>query len=98
MQDDITQPTSIHCLRSEVRAVRAVRAAHTSAGPSPVFIEDIIIGRLIETEVNLAVAAGLFKELAEDMTSPYLKYGPKLSEALDIVQDALNLRNPGLYP
>lgn len=94
MKDDITRSVSLQALRREVRAARV---AGERSQQSPVFVEDIIIARLMEAQVNLAVAAGLFRELADDKTSPFLKYGPKLSEALDIVQDALNLQNPGLY-
>ncbi len=94
MQNDITQRFPLHLLRHEVRAARLAGAR---APQHPVFVEDIIIARLLETQENLAVAAGLFKELGEDKTSPFLKYGSRLSEALDIVQDTLHLRNPGLY-
>lgn len=70
------------------------RSAAMRAKQPMVYVEDIIIDRLSEAEVNLSLAVGLFKELSEDKQSPYLPYGAKLNEALDIVQDALHLRNP----
>ena len=94
MKKNITEPTWLHALRREVREARLTEVA---VGKRPVFVEDIIIDRLINVEADLAVAVGLFRELAEDKRSPLLKYGPRLSEALDVVQDALYLRNPGLY-
>ncbi len=94
MKKNITEPTGLHALRRDVREARLTKVM---SGKRPVFVEDIIITRLLNVEVDLAVAAGLFRELAEDKRSPFLKYGLRLSEALDIVQDTLHLRNPGLY-
>ena len=94
MKKDITEPTGLHALR---RAVREARLTETMVRKRPTFVEDIIIDRLINVEADLAVAVGLFRELAEDKRSPFIKYGTRLSEALDVVQDALYLRNPGLY-
>lgn len=92
----------LQALRREVREAcepareRERQTALTSNRPAA-FIEDLITTRLIEIEADLFVAVGLYRELAADASSPLLKYGRKLSDALDTVQDAVHLENSGLY-
>ena len=69
------------------------RIAAMRAERPTVYVEDIIIDRLYEAEANLSLAVGLYQELAEDEHSPYLPYGGKLKRALEIVRDALHLRD-----
>ena len=86
MKKGTTDFTRLQTLKREVREARR-----------PVYVADIIVSRLIEVEAGLSVAVGLFRELETDKASPYLKYGRRLSKALDTVRAALYLRNPGLY-
>jgi len=94
IKKDSTNHGSLHALRQEFRVARHRQIAAMQAERPTVYVEDIIIDRLFETEANLSLAIGLYKELAEDKQSPYLPYKGKLNEALEIVQDALHLRDP----
>lgn len=91
--NDTTKPGSLHALRQEFRAARHRQIAAMQAERPTVYVEDIIIDRLYEAEANLSLAVGLYQELAADEHSPYLPYRGKLNEALEIVRDALHLRN-----
>ena len=75
MDKDTTNAHSLHALREEFRKARLAKQAVM------VNVEDAIFTRLIEAEELLAVAIGLFTELAENKNNWLFNYQNEITEA-----------------
>ena len=75
MDKHTIEAAQFHALREELRKVRLAKQAVT------INVEDAIFTRLIEAEELLAVAMGLFTELAENKNNWLFSHEDAISEA-----------------
>lgn len=83
---DSTNAGSLHALREEFRKARLAKQAVM------VNVEDAIFTRLIEAEALLAVAMGLFTELAENENNWLFKHEDEIAEARWALHNAIHDR------
>ena len=83
---DSTNPSSLHALREEFRNARLAKQAVT------VNVEDAIFTRLIDAEELLAVALGLFTELAKDKNNWLFNHEDEIAEARWALHSAIHDR------